>query len=70
MAIKKVTIKIIDLPGETEAIAHELRRYLLHSTPAFVWDNCGEGSPEQPRRLEAAFPGEWRQTSNSIEVTL
>lgn len=35
MAIKKVTIKIIDLPGETEAIAHELRRYLLHSTAAF-----------------------------------
>lgn len=65
MTTKKVTIKIIGTPVEAAIIAHEMRCYLLHKTAAFVWDNCGEGSSEQPRCLEAAFPGERRVTGEN-----
>lgn len=66
--VKKVTIKIIDTPVEAVIIAHEIRCYLLHNTAAFVWDDCGVGSTEQPRCLEAAFPGEWRvMGENSVQ---
>lgn len=57
MMTKKITITIIDTPSEAGIIARELRRFLLGETTAFVWDNCDKGSPEQPRRLEAAFLG-------------
>lgn len=60
--MKTVAIKIIDTPAESNAIALAMRRYLLNSTPAFVWDNCGKGSAEQPRRLTAEFPKVWRET--------
>lgn len=53
----RITIKIIDTPNEAAIIAADLRRFLLRNTPALVWDNCGCGTTEQPRRLEAAFTG-------------
>lgn len=56
MTTKTVTIVITTNPLDTAIIALEMRRFLMRSTPAFVWDNCGEGSKEQPRRLTAEFP--------------
>lgn len=69
MMTRKITITIIDTPGEVAIIAHELRRFLLGETFAFVWDNCDRGSPEQPRRLEAAFLGARRDCSEQEAST-
>lgn len=61
---RTVTIIILDTPAETTAIARALHRFLLNHTPALVYDDKGEGSAEQPRRIEATFPQVVRTLAN------
>jgi hypothetical protein len=57
---RTVLITITDTPKETAAIALAMRRYILRTTAAFVWDNCGPGTQQEPRKLEASFPEKWK----------
>lgn len=54
--MNRVTIIITDEPIEAALLALSLRRFLLQSTDArFVYDDNGEGSKAEPRRLTAEF---------------
>lgn len=53
--MSKITIIITDTPENTRAFVKDMRRVLNGNTGAFVFDNCGEGSREEPRRLEVDF---------------
>lgn len=52
---RTLRITIVDTPVEVHAIAMALRKYISRNTGAFVFDNCGVGSREEPRRLEVDF---------------
>jgi hypothetical protein len=63
--MKTLTILITALPGEAEAIAGELARFILDNTPACITRTAALTCwpPEPPLfsvRLAAHFPDNWK----------